>query len=697
MKSQSRSRSVKFKVISSVTVYILIGMMLMLGFLFFYLQSVFESATEKTLQEQGERYASVVRDQFDQPISWLAGMTGMIEGWIRTGEVKREKLQDELKTAFAKFELSEGTALMFEPNAYDGLDAEYVDSDYGTTYTGRISFYYSREDGNVLFQPKTENYELEFGKPYYTTSATSLHPSYSEPYLYTVNDHTKYMITASYPLIKGTDTLLGIMTVDLYLDSIHEAFSQEKIYESGYIVVVSENGRLLYCPDSDKIGIDAESIGLDYPKPDGIGEVKISSTKSFVNGKKSLVSTVGTNLSGADGNFYVSIVVPNSEANAVYMKLLAVVFAAFILIILAIALGVARRMGKIIKPLGVMTGLIKRFGETGSLAYDSSEWERTHEASSSNDEIGESLRLLLKMFGQLVYYGNTLKTVADQDMSIEIEKIGDEDSIGTSIETMVTNINDVMRKISDTATRVEDLSKQVAGGSQHIAAGAQEQASGVTSISHAMSAVLMQTVDNVSNAEEALEITNDSAVKMAQSMENMENLHSSMSSISTASSDISGIISVIDDIAFQTNILALNAAIEAARAGEAGRGFAVVADEVRVLAGKSTEAARTTAELIDRCISLVSKGNELSALTRDNVTVMSEQSKLMVARIMDITASSRAQEAAIEQINADIETISSIIDINQKSSMDSAAQSSSLSREATGLSSIIAKFRLKKG
>jgi methyl-accepting chemotaxis protein len=377
------------------------------------------------------------------------------------------------------------------------------------------------------------------------------------------------------------------------------------------------------------------------------------------------------------------------------MKLLLIIFGVFIIITLVIAFGVARRMGIILKPLGVMTGLIKRFGETGSLAYDKSEWERTHEASSSKDEIGESLRLLLKMFGQLVYYGNTLQTVAGQDVSIEIEKLGPEDSIGNSIDTMVTKMNDIMLRISDTASRVEDLSKAVAAGSQNIAAGAEEQASGVASISASMSAVLKQTVENVGNAEEVLGITQDSGLKMQQSLENMESLHRSMSNISDASQDISGIIGVIDSIAFQTNILALNAAIEAARAGAAGKGFAVVADEVRVLAAKSAEAARMTAELIDRSIALVSEGNEMSALTRENVGVMSEQSKVIEDKIRNITAASKRQEAAIEQINADIDTISAIIEENQKSSSSSAAQSNSLSSEATGLSSVISKFKFK--
>jgi methyl-accepting chemotaxis protein len=490
--------------------------------------------------------------------------------------------------------------------------------------------------------------------------------------------------------------VLGVLTADLYLDSIYEFLSQEEIYDTGYIVVTNENGNLLYCPDVQHIGMQAKDFGMDYPRPDGAGDVRYGTAKSFLNGKPSTVTTVAAKVRGTGDPLYVSIVVPNGEANAVYIRILIIAAGIFILVGLVMVFVLTRRMKIILGPFGVMTNLIKKFGETGDLTYDEAEWTQTRAAASVGDDIGDSLKLLLKMLGRLVYYGKALQAVADRNIAGGVDILSEADTIGNAINAMIANLNEMLGRISDTSGHIDAFAQEAAQNSQSIAVGASDQASDVRQLSDAVASVLVQTNENTAGAEEALVLTREVGSMLSQNTLEMTRLNTSMSSIAKASRDIAEITSVIDDIAFQTNILALNAAIEAARAGEAGRGFAVVAEEVRSLASRSAAAASNTAELIAKSLELVEEGNRLSGQTDQSTRRAAEHSRETLERIEQITQASRRQKDAITDINASIERISAIIATNSSSAEGASDQSKRLSDEASNLIEIISAFQLKK-
>ena len=170
-----------------------------------------------------------------------------------------------------------------------------------------------------------------------------------------------------------------------------------------------------------------------------------------------------------------------------------------------------------------------------------------------------------------------------------------------------------------------------------------------------------------------------------------------MSAIHQSSSRISEIISVIDGIAFQTNILALNAAVEAARAGEQGRGFAVVASEVRSLAQRSAAAAKEIKGLIADSVDKVETGNKLvdqAGRTMEDVVSGIKG----VARIMaDIAEASREQSAGIEQVGLAVSQIDEVTQQNAALVEEAAAAAESLEEQAQSLARAVAVFRLKDG
>jgi len=169
---------------------------------------------------------------------------------------------------------------------------------------------------------------------------------------------------------------------------------------------------------------------------------------------------------------------------------------------------------------------------------------------------------------------------------------------------------------------------------------------------------------------------------------------STMGSISTSSNKIVDIISVIDGIAFQTNILALNAAVEAARAGEQGRGFAVVAAEVRSLAQRSALAAKEIKDLIDASVEQVDRGSVLvtqAGATMDEVLVSVRRVSGIVG---EISSASREQSAGIEQVNQAITQMDSVTQHNAALVEQAAAAAQSLQDQSAHLAQVVGVFKI---
>lgn len=200
---------------------------------------------------------------------------------------------------------------------------------------------------------------------------------------------------------------------------------------------------------------------------------------------------------------------------------------------------------------------------------------------------------------------------------------------------------------------------------------------------------------NADNAEQAHKLAKTVSDTADRGSEMVCYVIEKMRDISSSSDRIADILSVIDAIAFQTNILALNAAVEAARAGEQGRGFAVVAGEVRNLASRSAESAKEIRQLISSSQAQVSEGSDLAMQAGETMDEIAEEVLRMTKLMREIANASQEQSRGIEQVNIAVSQMDETAQQNAALVQQSSAATRSLEEQARELLQAMASFRLQ--
>ena len=320
----------------------------------------------------------------------------------------------------------------------------------------------------------------------------------------------------------------------------------------------------------------------------------------------------------------------------------------------------------------------------------------------SKDEIGQLGAALTETGTKLREYisdlSSSLREMALGDLytSLSAEYQGDFIQVADAMKLISRSLNQTIRQIDRASRQVSGGADQLSGGAQTLADGATGQASSIEELSASLteiSGTIRQTAQNVTNASESVSLVDR---ELENGSLQMQQLMQAMEKIRTSSDQIGNIIKTIEDIAFQTNILSLNAAVEAARAGEAGKGFSIVADEVRNLAGKSSEAVRDTARLIENSVSAVEEGTNMAESTAEALQKIVWGTKQVSAQVSEITQNSDHQAEAVSQITQGMSRISSIVQMNSATAEQSAAASRELSEQAQDMMELVGKFRLQE-
>ncbi|MEK7843693.1 MAG: methyl-accepting chemotaxis protein [Pseudomonadota bacterium] len=289
--------------------------------------------------------------------------------------------------------------------------------------------------------------------------------------------------------------------------------------------------------------------------------------------------------------------------------------------------------------------------------------------------------------------------VAAGDLTSRIEpKSNDETGhLLQALKSMNTNLVDLVGKVRMSADSITTGTGEIAAGNSDLSQRTEEQASSLEETASSMEELTSTVKQNAENAKQANQLAisaSDIAVKGGGVVGEVV---TTMSSINDSSKKIVDIISVIDGIAFQTNILALNAAVEAARAGEQGRGFAVVATEVRNLAQRSAAAAKEIKALISDSVEKVGNGTKLVDEAGKTMAEIVTSIKRVTDIMSEITAASQEQSAGIEQVNQAITQMDEVTQQNAALVEEAAAAAESLEEQAQNLVSAVAVFRTSEG
>ncbi|MBV1777007.1 HAMP domain-containing protein [Burkholderiaceae bacterium DAT-1] len=258
----------------------------------------------------------------------------------------------------------------------------------------------------------------------------------------------------------------------------------------------------------------------------------------------------------------------------------------------------------------------------------------------------------------------------------------------------VDNLNDLISNILGAVETIRAASRDIAKGNQSLSERTESQAASLEETASSMEELTSTVKQNAANAQEANQLAITSARVAQRGGQVVEQVVETMGEINTSAKKVVDIISVVDGIAFQTNILALNAAVEAARAGEQGRGFAVVASEVRSLAQRSASAAKEIKALIGDSVLKVETGTRLVDEAGKTMTEIVESIGNVAQLVSEISLASTEQSAGIEQVNIAVSHMDENTQQNAAQVEEAAAAAESMSEQAASLAESVSVFRL---
>lgn len=492
--------------------------------------------------------------------------------------------------------------------------------------------------------------------------------------------------------VKTNGATSGYLVGVYKYDMLSEVLGAIHIGQSGMALILNEEGKVVGHPEENVVRQAVNIYDLDTTESahqifDRMITRETGSAEGIVNGQESYVAFCP--IRGTRWSFAVEVpktdymesteMALDNTKKGTFVTLAAALFAIWIV-------------------TTVISGQLKRaIVRMNDLAEGDLKSEV--EVMKSGDEVeilSRSLKTTIESVnGYITEIQNILDNISRGNLNVSADGDykGDFVVVKQSLTQIIVSLNQMMKQINDTAHRLNDTAQNMGSQSEELHRAAMNQTDAMEDLNSEVKNIRDNLNHVMENTKETRERAAGIAEQIAGGSSKMQELKDAMEAIERNAEDITKISKLIEGISQQTNILALNASVEAARAGEAGRGFAVVADEVRNLAGQSSEAAKSTVDMIETASALIKHGAKLTMETSDYLEEISKGSDAVTEIADRLSETVQIQEASLRQITERMEDISAVTEENLQCAENTADASAELGKESEKLEELLEKFR----